>query len=54
MIYSHGNSSDLGQSVKFVTGLAAYHEMDYLVYDYTGYGVSKIPETSEDKICKDL
>ena len=41
VIYSHGNSSDLSQSLSFVAKFSAYYpKFDYIVYDYTGYGKS--------------
>ena len=43
VIYSHGNSSDLSQSLGFISKFAAcFTKFDYVVYDYTGYGKSNI------------
>ena len=54
IIYSHGNSSDLGVSLKFITLLAEFHKADFVVYDYTGYGLSSMEETTPSSISEDL
>lgn len=41
VIYSHGNSSDILNSLHFITKFAKYFpKFDYVAYDYTGYGRS--------------
>jgi len=41
LIYSHGNSSDLSQSLSFISKFSAcFPRFDYIAYDYTGYGKS--------------
>lgn len=54
IIYSHGNSSDLSVSLRFVAALAELHKVNYIVYDYTGYGNSKLKETTPESIVQDL
>jgi hypothetical protein len=38
IIYSHGNSSDLSESIVFIEGLAIKYGCDVIGYDYSGYG----------------
>lgn len=55
LIYSHGNSSDLSQSLTFVSAMAQLHPyLDFIVYDYTGYGQSKLTQMTQESICSDL
>ena len=54
-IYSHGNSSDLSDSFHFITKFAAkFPYLDYIIYDYTGYGRSNIADITQESICEDL
>ena len=54
IVYSHGNSSDMSDSFKFMLRCLRAHSYDAIVYDYTGYGASKINNTDEQTICRDL
>jgi fermentation-respiration switch protein FrsA (DUF1100 family) len=55
VVYSHGNSSDLLNSLSFISKFAKqFPKFDYLVYDYTGYGQSKKTNITESTICEDL
>lgn len=48
VIYSHGNSSDLSQSLGFISKFAAcFPKFDYVVYDYTGYGKSNLKNITQ-------
>ena len=44
IIYSHGNSSDLSDSMRFMGKFMKYHQFNSIVYDFTGYGASTISE----------
>lgn len=54
VIYSHGNASNLAQSLGFLSSIADHHKADYIAYDYTGYGESELKETTAASICEDL
>ena len=55
LVYSHGNASDLGSALPFVCRMAAtYPFLDYVAYDYTGYGQSKKDAPSQQTINQDL
>ena len=41
VIFSHGNASDLGDVYFFGERLAQLYDVDFLAYDYTGYGMGK-------------
>lgn len=41
IIFSHGNASDLGDVYFFGEGLVVNYDVDFLSYDYTGYGLGK-------------
>ena len=38
IIYAHGNSSDMGDSLYFVSKMAPKFRAEWVVFDYTGYG----------------
>jgi pimeloyl-ACP methyl ester carboxylesterase len=41
VIYSHGNSSDLYNSLNFISMfLPIFPKFDFIAYDYSGYGRS--------------
>ena len=40
LLYSHGNAEDIGLLAKFLTDISKLLQVDILVYDYSGYGVS--------------
>ena len=55
VIYSHGNSSDMLNSLYFIAKFAkTFPRFDYLAYDYTGYGQSKKTSITESSITEDL
>ena len=52
LIYSHGNSSDLSNSFAFITKFAAkFPFLDFIVYDYTGYGKSNLKNITQESVC---
>ena len=58
VIFSHGNGSDLAQSLSFISSLAEMHfdshSTAFVGYDYSGYGQSTITKTTTTSICEDL
>lgn len=54
IVYAHGNSSDMGDSLRFVTHMAGKFKAEYVAFDYTGYGESQRSDVGEDVICRDL
>ena len=54
IVYAHGNSSDMGDSLRFISHMAGKFKAEYVAFDYTGYGESKRSDVGEDVICKDL
>lgn len=46
ILYSHGNSSDIADAYYFFINLAKTIPYNYILYDYTGYGISKKSETT--------
>ena len=54
IIYSHGNNEDLMDALGFVCRLSKSIKAEFIVYDYSGYGDSKIDWTTEKSICEDL
>jgi|JI6StandDraft_1071083.scaffolds.fasta_scaffold1212257_1 hypothetical protein len=45
IIYSHGNSSDLSDAFLFFKKLVQLIRFNVVVYDYSGYGISKAETT---------
>ncbi len=45
IIYAHGNSSDLSDSIKFIDRMAQKFRAEFVVFDYSGYGESNISNT---------
>ena len=41
IIYSHGNASDLSDVYFYGAKLVEEYNVDFIGYDYTGYGISK-------------
>lgn len=41
VIFSHGNASDLGDVYFFGEKIATSYDVDFLGYDYTGYGMGR-------------
>ncbi len=39
ILYSHGNSSDLGDVYFFGDRMVREYDVDFIAYDYTGYGL---------------
>jgi dienelactone hydrolase len=55
VVFSHGNASDLGDVYFFGERLIMQYDVDFLAYDYTGYGLGKNTfEISEKQIYDDL
>ena len=54
IVFSHGNGSDLSQSMNFISSIAEMHEAEFVTYDYSGYGQSEIKNTTTSSICDDL
>ena len=63
MVYSHGNSSNLELSFQIVEMMARKYPIDFIVYDYTGYGngcvkpekfIENNHKLSDKSICSDL
>jgi abhydrolase domain-containing protein 17 len=54
IVYAHGNSSDLGDSLRFITGMTVKFKAEYVAFDYTGYGESRVPSVGEEVICGDV
>ncbi|GAB1223637.1 hypothetical protein ENUP19_0157G0006 [Entamoeba nuttalli] len=53
IIYSHGNSQDLGMCLPFIENLAHQLKCNVVGYDYTGYGRNE-GESSEGNSVEDL
>lgn len=47
VIYAHGNASDLIDSVEMIGDIAVKLGMEFVLFDYTGYGCSRLEETEE-------
>lgn len=41
VLFSHGNASDLGDVYYFGERLVQIYDVDFLGYDYTGYGIGR-------------
>ena len=41
LVYSHGNSSDLSDAFLFFKKMTRFLKLNIVVYDYSGYGISK-------------
>jgi pimeloyl-ACP methyl ester carboxylesterase len=54
IIYAHGNSSDLGSSLAFISKMVVHFKAEYIAFDYTGYGASRITHVGEEIITSDL
>lgn len=54
IVYAHGNASDMTDSLAFVEMLSQLIQAEYVIFDYTGYGESRVPEVGEEIICKDM
>lgn len=54
IIYAHGNSSDMSDALKYVERIATKYIAQYVVFDYTGYGESKMENVGEELVKKDL
>ena len=54
VIYAHGNSSDLYDSLAFIEKMMRVFKTQFIIFDYSGYGYSRVNEVSEQSICKDL
>lgn len=54
IIYAHGNASDMSDSLAFVEKMASLLRMQYIIFDYTGYGESRVFQVGEEIIKDDL
>ena len=54
IVYSHGNSSDLSESLTFLENLALTYGVDVVGYDYSGYGESRVSLIGEETVVRDL
>lgn len=54
IIYSHGNSSDLADSLIFIEKISQKLMAEFIIYDYSGYGESRVRDVGEETICEDL
>ena len=58
MIYSHGNSSDLADAIRFLELLGKKNNervaFNLVSYDFSGYGESEVRETTEESMVRDL
>jgi hypothetical protein len=41
IIFSHGNASDLGDIYYFAEKMVQLYDVDFIAYDYTGYGIGR-------------
>lgn len=53
VIYSHGNSTDIGNQIDSYLDLSLNCKINVLAYDYCGYGISK-GNTSDLNIIDDI
>ena len=44
IIYAHGNSSDMQDSLTFIEKMTKILRTQYIIFDYSGYGVSSVTE----------
>lgn len=42
VVYAHGNASDLADSLSFVELLCQQLKAEYVIFDYSGYGESRV------------
>lgn len=54
IVYAHGNSSDLGDSLRFIHAMTGKFKAEYVAFDFTGYGESRVSSVGEEVICGDL
>jgi hypothetical protein len=54
IVYAHGNASDMSDSYGYVERLAKQVESEYVIFDYSGYGESRVADVGEEVICGDL
>ena len=54
IIYSHGNASDMSDSLWFMERVSRSIYAEFVVYDYSGYGASRLAQVDEKIICEDL
>ncbi|CRG96252.1 alpha/beta hydrolase fold domain containing protein, putative [Plasmodium gallinaceum] len=53
ILFSHGNSTDIGHMCLFFLNLVLYNDVNILAYDYSGYGYSN-KKPSEKNIYKNI
>lgn len=54
IIYSHGNASDLSDVLMFIQKLSIIYNIDFIAYDYRGYGLQKTFKPTEGSTFEDL
>lgn len=54
MIYSHGNASDLSDVHNYLIQVSALYNVNFIAYDYRGYGIFKDYQTTENSTYEDL
>jgi len=47
VVYAHGNSSDLGDSLDYISLMAPKFKAEWVIFDYSGYGESRRSEVGE-------
>ena len=54
IVYAHGNASDMADSLVFIEYLSQLIMTEFVIFDYSGYGESRVLDVGEEVICKDL
>ena len=54
MIYAHGNSEDLIDSLRFARKMSGLLKIEFVIFDYSSYGDSQLTSSSESIFCRDL
>ena len=54
IIYSHGNASDVSDVYQYIEKLALLYNVNFLAYDYRGYGLSRCFKPNEASTYEDL
>lgn len=55
MIFSHGNSTDIGRMFDFLIEFSKVLRINVFAYEYTGYGIlSSQGATSDERVLEDI
>lgn len=54
VIYSHGNASDLSDVFSYIQKLSLLYNINFIAYDYRGYGIQKTFKPSEGSTFEDI